>query len=94
MEAMFRQEHAKVQREMDALKSQLKAFKRHIHQLELTKSHIPEMQAEFDREKATLESELTKLKEVLENTREQLERETELRHMREKDIIISKQGLY
>ena len=93
MEKFFREERAKVQSEMDALKSQAKAFKRRIHQLELKECHIPEIKAEFDGERATLESELTKLKAVLGNTKQQLERETELRHLREKDIIISKQGM-
>ena len=92
VEKLFRAERAKVQSDMDALKSQVKAFKRHIHQLELKESYITEMKAEFDGERATLESELTKLKAVLVNTQKQLEKETELRHLREKDIIISKQG--
>ena len=93
MKVLFGEERAKVQSEMDALKSQVKAFKRHTHQLELKESYIPEMKAKFDGERATLESELTKLKAVLGNTQQLLEKETELRHLREKDIIVSKQGM-
>ena len=93
MEALLEEERAKVQSDMDALKSQVKAFKRHIYQLEQKESYITEMKAKFDGQRATLESELTKLKAVLGNTQQQLEKETELRHLREKDIIISKQGI-
>ena len=94
MEAMLREERAKAQREMAALKSQLQDSKTHIHQLKLRECHIPEMKAEFDRERATLQNELTALKAVLEDTKKELEREVELRHMIENDIFISKQGMF
>ena len=87
------EEHAaKLQSEIASLKSQLKTSKKRIHQLQMTEAQIPEMKADFDREKATYQSELSGLKRLLESTQAQLRREVELRHKAEHATIKAKQG--
>ena len=58
----------------------------------MTESQIPEIKADFDREQASYQSELSGLKRLLESTQEQLKREVELRHKTEHATIRAKQG--
>ena len=73
------EKNSQLQRELGALKSQLRSNKHKLHDLSLSESQLPGMRAELEREQMAHQNELGGARRQVEELRSQLRREVELR---------------
>ncbi|KAJ7352868.1 hypothetical protein OS493_033131 [Desmophyllum pertusum] len=67
------------QKDVVALKTQLKSYKRRFKEYEASGSRIPSLRVEFDKERSAMESHITSLRRQLDNLSERLHQESENR---------------